>query len=75
MIIGLVDRDEMPGNLHREAFRLGVGVVGEIGKEGFTGLQVVLLCGQEGSERAVNAGRGFVNDGGADSADWGSEGG
>lgn len=55
-IIGLVDRDKVPTNLHREAFGLRVGVVGEIAEEGAAGAWVVLLGGEEGAERAVHLG-------------------
>ena len=50
-------------------------MAGHVCDEGFAGIQVVLLCGKEGSERAVNLSGGFVNDGGGDTADGSAEGG
>ena len=47
--------DEIALKLDRQAFGFRIGVSGHVCEEGFAGCKVVLLCGKEGSERAVRA--------------------
>lgn len=54
----------MPAQLNREAFGLGVSVVGEVAEEGAACALVVLLGGKEGAEGAVHLGGGFADEGG-----------
>ena len=65
----------MPLKIDRQAFWFRVAVACHVCEEVFAGCLVVLLCGEEGSERAVNLSGGFVNDGCRNAPDKGAEGG